>query len=347
MAGTLTKTLAELADLMNGRLEGPGDLELSGIQSLDAAGEGEISFAVNLKLAEDVRNSRASAFILPEIWPDDFNRPSIRVRDPYLGYALATQAFNRRPFRAKGIDPGAVVGERCTIPDEITVMAGAVIGNGCTLEAQVTIYPGVVLGENVTVGQGTTLYPNVVIYDGCTLGKNIIIHAGTIIGGDGFGYARNGNRHEKILHAGTVVIEDDVEIGANSTIDRAALGETRIRRGTKIDNLVMIAHNVQVGQSSIIVSQVGISGSSRIGNGVVLAGQVGVVGHVDIGDGSMVGAKSGVAHSLEEGSQVSGIPAIPHATWLRAVSIFKRLPDMAKEFRELKKRLAGTAEKKD
>ncbi len=333
------KTLAELAELMQGRLEGPGDMEVSGIQSLDAAEEGQISFAVNLKFADNVRNSAASAFILPEIWPDDFNRPSIRVKDPYLGYALATQAFNIRPFEAAGIAPGAVIGEGCNISDEVTVMARAVIGDGCIIEKEVTIHPGVVLGKNVKVGEGTVLYPNVVVYDRCSLGRNVIVHAGTIIGGDGFGYARNGSRHEKIIHTGTVVIEDDVEIGANSTIDRAALGETRIGRGTKIDNLVMIAHNVQVGQSSIIVSQVGISGSSKIGNGVVLAGQVGVVGHIEIGDGSMVGAKSGVAHNLEEGSQVSGIPAIPHATWLKAVTIFRRLPNIVKEFRELKKKI--------
>ncbi len=332
-------TLAELAELMQGRLEGPGDLEVSGIQSLDAAEEGQVSFAVNLKFADSVRNSRASAFILPEIWPDDFSRPSIRVKDPYLGYALATRAFNLKPFEAAGVDPDAVIGRNCTIATDVTVMTGAVIGEGCIIESQVTIHPGVVLGKNVTVGRGTTLYPNVVVYDGCSLGKDVRVHAGTVIGSDGFGYARNGSIHEKIIHTGTVVIEDDVEIGANCTIDRAALGETRIGAGTKIDNLVMIAHNVRIGRSSIIVSQVGISGSSKIGNGVVLAGQVGVVGHVEIGDGSMVGAKSGVAHNLEEGSQVSGIPAIPHATWLRAVAVFRRLPDIAREFREFRKKI--------
>jgi UDP-3-O-[3-hydroxymyristoyl] glucosamine N-acyltransferase len=222
-------------------------------------------------------------------------------------------------------------------------MAGAVIGKRCAIEKQVTIHPGVVLGSGVRLGEGSTLFPNVVIYDGCTIGKNVKLHAGVIIGADGFGYARNGNRHEKIPHTGTVIIEDDVEIGANSTIDRAALGETRIGKGTKIDNLVMIAHNVKVGQNSIIVSQVGISGSTTIGNGVVLAGKVGVTGHIEIGDGSMVGAMSGVSHSLEPGSQVSGLPAIPHTTWLRAINIFKKLPDMAKEFRELKNDLHDNA----
>jgi len=335
----MTRTLAELAETMNGILEGPGDLEISGIQSLKAASRGEISFAVNLKYADEVRASHASAFILPAIWPDDFNRPSIRVKDPYLGYALASQMFNLRTFRAGGISTGATVGEGCRISAEVTVMAGAVLGHGCRIDDEVTIYPGVVLGRDVEVGRGSILYPNVVVYDRCTIGRNVIIHAGSVIGADGFGYARNGSIHEKIIHTGTVVIEDDVEIGANSTIDRAALGETRIGRGTKIDNLVMIAHNVEVGQSSIIVSQVGISGSSKIGNGVVLAGQVGIVGHIEIGDGSMVGAKSGVSHSIDAGSQVSGIPAIPHSTWLRAVSIFRRLPEMAREFRELRKRM--------
>ncbi len=335
----MTKTLGQLAELINGRLEGPADLEISGIQSLDAAEKGEISFAVNLKFVDSVRQSHASAFILPEIWVDNFDRPSIRMKDPYLGYALVSQVFNNRPFVSRGISPAATIGQGCTISSQVSIMAGAVVGDGCTIEDRVTIHPGVVLGENVCIGKGSTLYPNVVIYHDCTIGRNVTVHAGVVIGADGFGYARNGMRHEKIPHVGTVVIEDDVEIGANTTIDRAALGETRIMQGTKIDNLVMIAHNVQVGKSSIIVSQVGISGSSKIGNGVVLAGQVGVVGHIEIGDGSMVGAKSGVAHSLKEGSQVSGIPAIPHATWLRAVSIFKRLPEMAREFRELRKGL--------
>ncbi len=339
-------TLGELAEITGARLEGPADLELHGIQSLANASEGDLSFAVNLKYVDDARASRASAFILPEIWPEDFEKPSIRMKDPYLGYALASQRFSSMGTEeAKGIDPKAIIGSGCSISEHATVMAGAVIGDGCTIDDDVVIHPGVVLGKEVRIGKATALFPNVVVYDKCIIGCNVRIHAGCVIGGDGFGYARNGNRHEKIVHTGVVVIEDDVEIGANTTIDRAALGETRIRSGTKIDNLVMIAHNVEVGQSAIIVSQVGISGSSRIGNGVVLAGQVGVVGHIEIGDGSMVGAKSGVSHSLEPGSQVSGIPAIPHAVWLRAVTMFKRLPDIAKEFRSLKKAIAELKEK--
>ena len=332
------KTLGELAEIVGGRLDGPEDISVSGIQSLGAAKEKDISFAVNMKFADDVRNSRAAAFVLPEIWPDDLKRPSIRTKDPYLAYALIAQALNSRPFAARGISSGAAIGHGCTISDNVTIMHGAVVGDRCDIRDQVTIHPGAVLGDDVRVGQATTLFPNVVIYEGCRIGKNVRIHAGAVIGADGFGYARNGNVHEKIPQTGIVVIEDDVEIGANSTVDRAALEETRIGRGTKIDNLVMVAHNVTVGQASVILSQVGISGSSRIGNGVVLAGQVGVVGHIDIGDGSMVGAKSGVSHSLSEGSQVSGIPAIPHTTWLRAVAAFKKLPDMVKEFREFQRR---------
>lgn len=331
------KTVGELAEIVDGRLEGPGDIPVSDIRSLEAAGENDISFAVSLKFADDVRNSRATAFILPEIWPDDFKRPSIRTKDPYLAYALVAQALHHKPFVARGISPGASIGQGCDISGDVTIMHGAVLGEGCHVSDEVTIYPGVVMGNDVSIGQATTLFPNVVIYDGCRIGRNVRIHAGAVIGADGFGYARNGNVHEKIPQTGIVVIEDDVEIGANSTIDRAALDETRVGRGTKIDNLVMLAHNVTVGQASIILSQVGVSGSSRIGNGVVLAGQVGVVGHIDIGDGSMVGAKSGVSHNLADGSQVSGIPAIPHATWLRAVAAFKKLPGMIREFRELQR----------
>ena len=331
------KTVTELAELVSGQVEGDGSVAVRAVQSLEDAREGDISFAVNLKLADKVRESRASAFILPQIWPDELKVPSIRVKDPYLAYALVAQALCYRPFEPQGISEKAIIGKGCNISECVTIMPGAVIGDGCTIGKEVTIHPGTVLGNNVKIGNGSTLFASVVVYDQCIIGNNVRLHAGAVIGADGFGYARNGDTHEKIPQTGIVVIEDDVEIGANSTIDRAALGETRIGKGTKIDNMVMIGHNVQVGQSSIIVSQVGIAGSTRIGNGVVLAGQVGVTGHIEIGDGSMVGAKSGVAHSLPPGSQVSGQPAIPHTTWLKAVNIFKRLPDMARDFREIKK----------
>ncbi len=331
------KTVAELAELVSGRVEGDGNVTVRAVQSLEDARQGDISFAVSMKLAEKVRQSRASAFILPEIWPDDLETPSIRVKDPYLAYALVAQALNYRPFVPQGVSKHAIIGSGCRISERVTVMPGVVVGDGCEIGDEVTIHPGTVLGRNVKIGTGSTLFANVVVYDNCIIGNNVRLHAGSVIGADGFGYARNGDTHEKIPQTGIVVIEDNVEIGANSTIDRAALGKTRIGNGTKIDNLVMIGHNVQVGRSSIIVSQVGISGSTRIGNGVVLAGQAGVVGHIEIGDGSMVGAKSGVAHSLPPGSQVSGQPAIQHTTWLKAVNIFKRLPDMAREFREIKK----------
>ncbi len=334
-----TRTLRELAGLAGGTVRGDADFAVSGISALESAGRDEISFAVNTGASPQVKASAAGALIIPENWPFEEERPCIVVKDPYLAFARIASCFASMPFEASGIHPSAVVGEGCLLDPAITVGAGVFIGDGVVIGPEVTIHPGVVIGEGVSIGQGTVIFPNVVIYHGCRIGKNVRIHAGTVIGADGFGYAQGPEGHVKIPQTGIVEIEDDVEIGANVTIDRATFGRTKICRGAKIDNLVMIAHNVTVGPGSIIVSQVGISGSTKVGAGVLMGGQVGVVGHIHIGDGARIGAKSGVAQSVPQGETVSGSPAIPHKKWLRMVNVLKRLPDMVKDIREMKKRL--------
>jgi len=334
-----TYTLRELAGLTGGTLSGSADFEVTGIASLESAREDEISFAVSPGAARLVEKSGAGALILPENWPFDEKRPCIHVKDPYLAFARVASLFASRPFEPKGIHPSAVVGEGCRIDPAVTIGPGAVLGDNVEIGPRVVVHPGVVIGQGVSIGEGSEIFPNVVIYEGCKIGKNVRIHAGSVIGADGFGYAQGPEGHVKIPQTGIVVIEDDVEIGANSTIDRATLGVTKICRGAKIDNLVMIAHNVTVGPQTIIVSQVGISGSTKVGAGVLMGGQVGIVGHIEIGDGARIGAKSGVAQSVPPGETVSGAPAIPHRKWLRMVNALKRLPDMVRDIRELKKRL--------
>ena len=333
------KTLGELAEAVQGRLDGPKDMLITGISSLNSAGSSEITFALNPRLADAVASSGAGALILPEGWPFEEPRPKIFVKDPYLAYARVAGLFAEKAFEAKGIHPSAVIGQGCKISKQVTIGPGAVIGDRAEIGREVTVHPGAVIGSNVVIGEGSTIFPNVVIYDNCRVGNRVRIHAGAVIGADGFGYAQGEEGHVKIPQAGIVVIEDDVEIGANTTIDRATFGETRIGQGSKIDNLVMIAHNVQVGPGSIIVSQVGISGSTKVGARVMLAGQVGIVGHIDIGDGVRIGAKSGVPSSVPAGETVSGIPAMPHRKWLRMTAAMKKLPEMVKDIKAIKRRL--------
>ncbi len=332
-------SLKELALLVDGNIEGDENLSIEGIAALDSASSHEISFAVSTKAADLVASSGAGALILPQGWPFEEKRPRIFVRDPYLAFARIANLFAQKPFVPRGIHPSVTVGEGCSINRNVTIHPGVFIGNHVSIGPEVTIYPGVVLGDQVKIGQKTVLFPNVVVYDGCIVGKNCRIHAGAVIGADGFGYAQGREGHVKIPQVGIVEIEDEVEIGANTTIDRATFGKTKIMRGTKIDNLVMIAHNVKIGPNSIIVSQVGISGSTKVGAGVMMGGQVGIVGHIEIGDGARIGAKSGVPHSVAPGETVSGAPAMPHRKWLRMVNALKRLPDMVRDIRDLKKRM--------
>jgi UDP-3-O-[3-hydroxymyristoyl] glucosamine N-acyltransferase len=337
---TTPATLGEIARLVDGEVKGPAGFPINGIQALASAGHGEISFAVGPRFREEVRASRAGALMLPKDWPDPLDRPAILVEDPYLAYAVLASAFSRKPFAPLGISPGASIGSGCSIDQAVSVYPGVYVGDRVRIGPGVTLHPGVYCGSNVRIEEGSTLHPNVVIYDGCRIGKRVTVHAGTVIGSDGFGYARKGEVHVKIPQTGIVVVEDDVEIGANCAIDRAAFGETRIGHGTKIDNLVQVAHNVTIGPNSLLVAQVGISGSSRLGAGVLMGGQAGVLGHIELGDGVMVGAQSGVGKDVPSGTVVSGTPAIPHKLWLRVGSAFKRLPDLLREVRDLKERVS-------
>lgn len=338
MAGT--KTLRELAQLVGGTCQGPEDLIIRGLAAIHEAGPEEITFVARPQYAKLMESSRAGAFIVsPDL--QGVPRPLIITPNPYLAYAKIAAVFAPPRRRWPGVSNRAIVGQNCTLGQDVSIAPFVWLGDDVRLGDRVTLLPGVVIGHGTVIGADTTLHANVTVYDRCTLGERVIVHSGTVIGADGFGFAPDGATFTKIPQLGTVVIEDEVEIGANCTIDRGALGETRICRGVKIDNLVMIAHNVVVGENSIIVAQVGISGSTRIGRNVMLAGQVGIVGHIEIGDGVRIGAKSGVPNSVPAGSVVSGSPALPQREFLRVSAVQKKLPAMYERLKALEKQVAA------
>lgn len=342
-----TKTLAQLAAMVHGEVDGDPDIRINSLADLETATEGSISFIVKAKNSEQILSTKASAVIIPQTVSASFDKPLLRVRDPYWAAAVIHNFFLAKPFVSEGIDPMAVIGAECSIPDEVAIGPFAVLGDRVRLGRQVKICSGVVIGDDVTIGDNTTVRANASIRWGCSIGARVIIHDGAVVGSDGFGYASDEHGHIKRPHVGTVRIDDDVEIGANTCIDRATFGTTWIKRGAKIDNLVQIGHNVVVGEHSLLVAQVGIAGSTSLGKGVVLGGQVGLAGHLQLGDRVMVGAKSGVHNNQQDGAVISGIPAIPHKVWLRASLAFGKLPDLVKEVRQLRKKLLALGEKSD
>lgn len=335
----MRKNLRELAEFLGGTLCGDGNAVISGVAGLDDASETDISFLANPKYAAKVATTAAGAVLLPP-GAERHGKNVIEIANPYLAFARLVTLFHTAPRIPRGVLPGAcvedgaVIGADCTVYPGAFVAGGARIGSRCTLHPGVTVYEGAVLGDDVVLHAGVS------IREGCVVGNRVTVHNGTVVGSDGFGYAFDGRSHVKIPQVGNVVVEDDVEIGSNCTIDRGALGPTRIGAGSKIDNLVQIAHNCVIGRNCIIVSQVGISGSTRLGDYVTLGGQVGVAGHLEIGSRVMVGAKSGVHNSIPAGTVMSGIPAIPHREWLRSAGIYGKLPEMKKKVADLEKRIA-------
>jgi UDP-3-O-[3-hydroxymyristoyl] glucosamine N-acyltransferase len=340
----MEKSLKELAAYLGGRVIGDEDARIHGIAALDNAGNGEITFLANPKFAAKVATTGATAVVLPP-GAETHGKNAVEVKNPYLAFAKLLTLFHVRPFRAKGVMAGACIGENVDMGPEVTIYPGVCVADGVKLGNRVTLFPGVVLYEGVEVGDDVVLHANVTVRERCRIGNRVIVHGGTMIGSDGFGYAPDGKGWYKIPQVGIVVIEDDVEIGANCAIDRAALDVTRIGRGTKIDNLVQIAHNCVIGENCMIVAQVGIAGSAKLGEHVTLAGQAAVAGHLEIGANVMVGGKSGVHSDVPAGQILSGIPAFPHREWLRASAVYPKLPEMRKSLSALEKRVQELEEK--
>jgi len=334
----MKKKLKELGQWVNGTVIGDGEIEISGVSAIDEAQTGEITFIANPKYLPKLDETHASAVIVSkEVTRGE--KPLLSVANPYLAFAKILTLFSKKPYQPKGIDPKAWIAPTARLGKDLTLFPFVYIGDHCSIGDRVTLFPGVYIGEDSSIGEGSILYPNVSVYPGTVIGKQVILHSGVVVGSDGFGYVKEGKKNVKIPQVGRVEIEDDVEIGANTTIDRATLGKTIIRRGVKIDNLVQVAHNVTLGEDSIIVAQVGIAGSTKIGSNVILAGQVGVADNIEIGDNVMVGAQSGVGHNLPANQAFSGTPSIPHREWLRAATLFQKLPEMRKTLIEIEKRL--------
>ncbi len=331
-------TLQQIADIIGGRIEGDPDTVIQGIAGVEQAREGDITFIANPQYIPYIDRTGASAIVCsPEVSAP--SKTLLKVDNPYLAYAKVIRFLNP-PARESGqIDSGAFIGKDVRLGKNITLYPYVYIGDGSIIEDGVTIYPHCFIGNNVTIGADTFMHPNVTIRERCIIGRRVIIHSGTVIGSDGFGFAKDGAAYYKIPQLGIVQIDDDVEIGAGNAIDRAAIDKTWIKRGVKTDNLVHIAHNVSIGEDSVVVAQVGISGSTQVGNRVTLAGQVGTVGHIKIGDDVMVGAKAGISCDVPAGQIVSGAPHMPHKTWLKASRSFEKLPDMRKTIHRLEKKI--------
>jgi UDP-3-O-[3-hydroxymyristoyl] glucosamine N-acyltransferase len=338
-------TLAELAAKLDCPYEGDGNVEIAGVAGLEQAGPGDIVFLAKAKFRPLLDRAGASAAIVP---PDlAFDRlPVLRSADPQRTFVLAARLFDR-PYRpGPGVHPTAVISPSARIARDASIGAYCVVGDDVEIGAGTTVFPHVTIYPGVRIGAGCVIHSGVELREKISLGDRVILHNGVVIGADGFGYLRNADgSHLKIPQTGTVVIEDDVEIGANSTVDRAALGATIIRRGVKIDDLVIVSHNCEVGENTILVAQVGIAGSSKIGKGAILSGQVGIADHLTVGDGAIIAAKSGVAGNVPAGAFISGSPHLDIRVWRKFWAVAPQLYDLVKEVKRLRARVEDLEKK--
>jgi len=332
--------LGDIARGLGAGLEGDPEITISGVAGLREAGPGDISFLANPRYGGDVPGSRASAIIVDSRFTGGFSGALLRVPNPYAAFVSVLKLLRPETrVRPAGIHPTAAVDPAAQVATEAAVGAHAVIEAGARIGAGSVLWPGVYVGRGTVVGRDCELHPRVCLLHDVTLGDRVVIHAGSVLGSDGYGYVSSERGHEKIPQLGSVEVGDDVEIGANVAVDRGTLDATRIGRGTKIDNLVHIAHNVIIGENTLIVAQVGISGSTRVGSWAVIGGQVGVQGHVEIGDGARVGAQAGVTKSVPAGETVSGYPAMNHDRARRLQVYLRRLPALSAEVKRLEERI--------
>ncbi len=331
--------LKALAEMIGAELSGPGELEITGVAGVQDAGKGDITFIAGLNNLKDLEKSAASAALVPPDTPV-MSLPLLRVKNPRLAFARALELFYVKPYQPKGISDKASIGRNVVIGVDPSILPYAVVDDGARIGDRVTLYPGVYIGQGSSIGDDSTVYANVSIGAGTVIGKRVIIQSGAAIGGDGFGFVTEAGRHHKIPQIGGVIIEDDVEIGANSAVDRATLGNTVIGMGSKIDNLVQIAHNDTIGAHCILAGQVGIAGSSTLGKYVVLGGQAGVADHITIGDGVMAGGGTAITKDVEPGQAIAGRNAMQVRDWLKVQAILPKLPELKKRIADLEKQVS-------
>jgi len=331
-------TLGELARQVGGVAVGDADVQVGAVRPFDEAGPGDLTLAADPKYLARLAETRASAVIVPP-GTEAPGRNLLRAPNPRLAFAQVLQIIHVPPYTPAGVNPLAVIGPGTVLGRDLSIHPGVVVGCDGRIGDRVTLHPGVVIGDGVAIGEDTVIYPNVSIYNRVTIGRRVIIHSGTVIGADGFGFIFDGGRHVKVPQVGTVEIQDDVEVGANCAVDRATLGATVIGRGTKLDNFVQVGHNSVIGEHSLLVAQVGLSGSTRVGRGVVMAGQSATNQHVSIGDGAVIGGQAGVTKSVKPGAAVAGTPAMDLRQWKRLQVLAARLPELYERLRAIEARL--------
>lgn len=331
-------SLRQIHDVVGGELVGPPQASITSLAGFEEAGPNDLTFVTMDRMLKMGRPISAGILLAHRRLAEIANS-HIVVANPTLAFAMVARRFFCPVAPPRGIDATVARGIDTQIGPDPSIWPGVTLGDRVTIGARVTLYPGVFIGDDTTIGDDTLLYPNVVVREGCTIGARVIIHSGTVVGSDGFGYVQDQGQHYKIPQLGGVTIEDDVELGANVTIDRATLGRTVIKQGTKIDNLVQIAHNVTIGAHSILVAQVGIAGSTLVGHHVMIGGQAGLADHLVIGDQVMIAARAGVNRSIEPNQIVSGAPVMPHEVWVKAQAVIPRLPELRQAIRTLEDKM--------
>ncbi len=335
----LKKTLSEIAGLVNGTVLGDGDIVITSVTNIEDAGESDITFAVPPHL-DKAAQSAAAAVVVPDS-VTGFAKPAIRVANPRVAFIQLLEIFTLQLSVERGVHATAVLGSGVHLGNNVAIMPYVVIADDVVIGDNTIVYPHTYIGASVVIGSDALIYSNVTIREYCQVGSRTIIHSGAVIGSDGFGFVTIQGRHRKVPQVGNVIIKDDVEIGANVTIDRATTSSTIVKRGTKIDNLVHLAHNVVIGEDCFLVALTGIAGSAKVGNNVTFAGQSGSMGHITIGDNCVFAARSAPINDVPPGSFWAGFPARPHKEWLRGEAAVQKVPDLIKKVRDLEKRLAA------
>jgi UDP-3-O-[3-hydroxymyristoyl] glucosamine N-acyltransferase len=328
----------QIADMLGGTVDGNPDVTVSNLSKIEEGKAGTLSFLANLQYQKYIYETEASIVIVG----NDFKAEKpiaaslVRVEEPYMAFAKLLEAYNSLQHQKTGIHPRSIVSEKASLGEDVYIAAGVVIGDGVTIGNNTKIYANTVIGDNCNIGDNCLLFSGVNIYANSQIGNEVSLHSGVIIGADGFGFAPKGSGYDKVAQIGNVIIEDGVEIGANTTIDRATLGSTIIRRGVKLDNLIQIAHNVEIGENTVIASQSGVAGSSKVGKNCMIGGQVGISGHLKIGDGVKIAAQSGIGKDVEDNSIVQGSPAFKVSDYQKSYVYFRKLPSI---IRDLEKKL--------
>lgn len=340
-------TAQQIAEFIEGEIVGDGKVKLNKVSKIEEGEEGALSFLANPKYTKHIYTSKASAVIVnQDFCPEKEVQPVlIKVKDAYTAFASLLEMVHQFNYDEEGIDETAKIDDSCKLGEELYIGHNVYIGKNCVIGNNVRIYPGCFIGKNVSIGNDTTLWPGVKIYNDCKIGENCIFHGGVIIGSDGFGFAPDSENYKKIPQIGNVIIEDRVEIGSNTTIDRATMGSTYIRKGVKLDNLIQVAHNVDIGENTVIAAQTGISGSTKIGKNCMIGGQVGIVGHIEIADEVKIAAQSGVGKSIKKkGAIVQGSPSYDIKDYQKSYVLYKKLPDLYKKISTLEQELKEVKE---